>query len=338
MLKLAVLKLIEKENLCQEEMAGAMREIMDGRASLPLIGSFLTALRLKGETIEEITAGARVMREKAEKVDLKDRYTLDTCGTGGDQSGTYNISTAAAFICGAAGIPVAKHGNRSVSSKSGSADVLEALGANITLSPQQVEQCVREQNIGFFFAPVFHRAMKHVAQPRKELGFRTIFNILGPLTNPSHAKAQILGVFDKELTEIMAEVLKNLGTEHALVVHGRDGLDEISSCEATKVTELKDGCIRTYHITPENFGFIKSRREEILGGDAVENAKIIRGLFEGAEGPKRDILLLNSGAALYVGGKANSIEEGIKLAVEIIDTGAAKQKLEDYIEYTVRFA
>lgn len=337
MLKAAVSKLIEGKNLPEEEMVGAMTEIMEGKGSPTLIGSFLTSLRMKGETVEEITAGAKVMRRKAEKVNLGDVYTLDTCGTGGDQSGTYNISTAVALICSAAGIGVVKHGNRSVSSRSGSADVLEALGAQIMLTPDQVEACVNHQGIGFFFAPVFHQAMKHAAAPRKELGFRTIFNLLGPLTNPAQAKAQVLGVFDERLTETMAMVLRNLGTDHALVVAGKDGLDEITCCSETKISELKDGEIFTYVIAPEDFGIKRCEREAILGGNAQENAQIIQSLLEGEKGPKRDILLLNSGAALYAGKKAKTIDEGIQMAGEMIDSGKALKKLNDFVAFTRRY-
>lgn len=337
MLQKAINKLLEKRDLTEEEMLLSMTEIMEGRAEDAMIGSFLTALKMKGETIAEITGGAAVMRQKAEKVSLSEFYTIDTCGTGGDSSGTYNISTAVAFVSAAKGAVVVKHGNRSVSSKSGSADVLEELGVNIELSPQEVEECVKAQNIGFFFAPTFHKAMKNVAKPRRDLGFRTIFNILGPLTNPARAKAQVLGVFHEKLTETMAQVLKNLKAEHALVVHGMDGLDEISMTAETKVTELKEDEIKTYYISPEDFGFERCEKEALLGGDAKENAEIILNLFKGEKGPKRDILLLNSGAALYVAQKAESIKEGIEMAQEIIDSGAALRKLKEYADFTRRF-
>lgn len=334
MLRYAIQNLLEGKHLSEQEMMEAMEFIMDGEASPALIGSFLTALRMKGETPEEITGGAKAMRKKAEKIILENFYTLDTCGTGGDCSGTFNISTAVAFIAAAAGIHVVKHGNRSVSSKSGSADVLEALGANIALLPKQIEACVKDKNIGFLFAPTFHKAMKHAAGVRKELGFRTIFNILGPLTNPANAKSQVLGVFDEKLTEPLGIVLANLGVEHAMVVHGMDGLDEITVTDKTKVTEVKNGEIHTYYITPEEFGIQRAGKEKILGGDAKENAEIIRNILDGEKGPKRDIVLLNSGAALYVGKKAKSLEEGIHLSRELIDGGYALNKLNDYIEYT----
>ncbi|MCY6483209.1 anthranilate phosphoribosyltransferase [Clostridium aestuarii] len=336
MIKEVVNKLVENKHLTEEEMMAALKEIMEGKALPTLIGSFLTALKLKGETIEEITGGSKLMREKSQKVNLEDLYTLDTCGTGGDKSGTFNISTAVALVSAAAGCFVVKHGNRSVSSKSGSADVLEALGVNINITPNQVEKCVREQNIGFLFAPIFHKAMKNVVAPRKELGFRTIFNILGPLTNPAQAKSQVLGVFDEKLTETMAQVLKNLEVEHALVVHGMEGLDEISSVKETKVTELKNKEIKTYYISPEELGIKRSKKEEILGGNAEENAQIIKNLFIGEKGAKRDILLLNAGAALYVGKKADSIKEGISRAAELIDSGKVYEKMNQYIEYTRR--
>ena len=338
MLSKAINKLIQKESLSEEEMILALDEIMEGRATEALIGSFLTALTMKGETIEEITGGAKVMREKAEKINLDSLYTLDSCGTGGDMAGTFNISTATAFICAAAGIPVVKHGNRSVSSKCGSADVLEALGANIMLMPSEVEGCVKSQSIGFLFAPSFHKAMKNVIKPRKELGFRTIFNILGPLTNPAKAKTQILGVYKETLTEPIARVLQNLGVEHALVVHGMDGLDEITITRETKVTELKNNNITTYTISPEDFNLSRGEASDIIGGNAEENANIIKELFKGNKNKKRDILLLNSGAALYLGKKANSIKEGIEIAKEIIDSGLAERKMNDYIEYTRRLA
>ncbi len=338
MLKNAIENLLEGKHLSEKEMMDAMEFIMDGEASPVLIGSFLTALRMKGETAEEITGGAKVMLKKAERIALENLYTLDTCGTGGDCSGTFNISTAVAFIAAASGIHVVKHGNRSVSSRSGSADVLEALGVNISLLPKQVEECVKVQNIGFLFAPTFHKAMRHAAGTRKELGFRTIFNILGPLTNPANAKSQVLGVFDEKLTEPLAKVLANLGVEHAMVVHGMDGLDEFSITGETKVTEVKNGDINTYYITPEEFGIKRATRNDILGGDAIENAEIIKNILIGEKGPKRDIVLLNSGAALYVGKKAKSLQEGINYARELIDGGYALDKLNNYVEYTRRIS
>lgn len=330
-------KVISGADLNEEEMIECMTQIMNGEVSEAQMASFLTALKSKGEAVSEIVGGARVLREKAEAVELQNYYTVDTCGTGGDKLGTYNISTAVAFIVAAAGITVVKHGNRSVSSKCGSADVLEELGIKIDLEPHQVEKCVKEINIGFFFAPIFHKAMKYVGKTRKELGFRTIFNILGPLANPANAKAQVLGVFDERLTEPMAEVLKNLGVKKALVVNGKDGLDELSITTETKVTELKDGKITTYIIKPEDYGFIRATIEDIQGGTAKDNANIIRELFNKKSGPKRDILILNAAAALYVGNKVNSITEGIELAKEIIDTYKAKEKLDEFIRVSNSF-
>lgn len=338
MLKNAIENLLKGKHLSEDEMMDAMENIMDGEVSPALIGSFLTALKIKGETPEEITGGAKVMIKKAEKVALEDLYTLDTCGTGGDCAGTFNISTAVAFVAAASGIYVVKHGNRSVSSKSGSADVLEALGVNISLLPNQVEKCVKEQNIGFLFAPTFHKAMKYASGTRKELGFRTIFNILGPLTNPANAKSQVLGVFDEKLTEPLAKVLLNLGVEHAMVVHGMDGLDEMTITSETKVTEVKNNEIKTYYITPEEYGIKRCIKEDILGGDAIKNAEILKNILQGEKGPKRDIVLLNSGAALYVGKKAKSLKEGINIAAELIDEGYALRKLNQFKEYTRRIS
>jgi len=331
-------KIMLGNNLSEEEMIECMTKIMSGEVTEVQMSSFLTALKSKGESVSEIVGGAKVLREKAEIVELQNYYTVDTCGTGGDKLGTYNISTAVSFVTAAAGIKVVKHGNRSVSSKCGSADVLEALGVKIDLIPKQVEECVKKCNIGFFYAPTFHKAMKHVGKTRKELGFRTIFNILGPLANPANAKAQVLGVFDERLTEPMAEVLKNLGVKRALVVHGMDGLDEISITTETKITELENNTIKTYYFKPEDYGFNRCTINDIKGGNAIDNAKIIKELFNGKEGPKRDILLINSAAALYVGQKVNTITDGIKLAKEIIDQGKAKEKLEELIQISNSFS
>ncbi len=334
MIQKSIESIMNGVSLSEEEMIDCMTKIMSGDVTEAQMASFLTALKVKGESVAEIVGGAKVMREKAEVVELQNYYTVDTCGTGGDKLGTFNISTAVAVITAAAGIPVVKHGNRSVSSKCGSADVLEALGIKIDLTPEQVEKCVKETNIGFFFAPNFHKAMKYVGKTRKELGFRTIFNILGPLANPANANAQVLGVFDEKLTEPMAEVLKNLGVERALVVHGMDGLDELSTTSDTKVTELKDGELNTYIISPQELGFKKAEIEAIKGGLAEENAEIIRGLFRGDKGFKRDILVLNAAAALYVGKKADSLKEGIALAEEILDSGKAEEKLKEFVKFS----
>ncbi|NSW90991.1 MAG: anthranilate phosphoribosyltransferase [Firmicutes bacterium] len=334
MLKYAIQKLIDKRNLEETEIMDAMDHIMEGRATQAQIGSFLTALRLKGETIEEITGCARVMRDKAYRINPRVSFSIDTCGTGGDGSNTFNISTASAFVAAAAGIPVAKHGNRSVSSKSGSADVLEALGIDITISANEVEESIEKVGIGFMFAPMFHKSMKHAAGPRKELGFRTIFNILGPLTNPANVKGQVVGVFSKELTRPIAEVLLKLGIERAMVIHGLDGLDEISLGHETLVSEVKEGIIRNYVINPEMFGLKRIDKTEVTGGSSEDNAKIIMSLFRGEKGPKRDVVLINSAAALCVGGAVNTLAEGIELAAWLIDSGMALRKLEELRDFT----
>ncbi|GAA0177471.1 anthranilate phosphoribosyltransferase [Clostridium sediminicola] len=337
MFKEALDKVVEKKNLTVKEMMMSFEEIMEGKVEECLVASFLTALKLKGETIDEITGGAMAMINKAEKLQLLETNTLDTCGTGGDKRGTYNISTASAFICAAAGIPVVKHGNRSVSSKSGSADVLEELGVNIMLKPEEVKTSIEETSIGFLFAPTFHKAMKYAGPVRKKLGFKTVFNILGPLTNPARARYQVLGVFHEDLTEVMAEVLGKLGVQRAMVVHGKDGLDEISITCDTKVTELKDGKIKSYYIRPEDFGIERSSLDNIKGGDSKVNAEIIRNVLRGKKGAKRDVLLLNSGAGLYVVGKVDSVKAGVQLASEIIDSGMAYEKLLEYASYTKEF-
>ncbi|MEX1375937.1 MAG: bifunctional anthranilate synthase component II/anthranilate phosphoribosyltransferase [Eubacteriales bacterium] len=327
-----LIKVVEGNNLNSDEMINVMDGIMSGSVPEIQISAFLTALKIKGETVDEISAAAKVMREKASSVVI-DEYTLDTCGTGGDKLGTFNISTAVAFIAAAAGIKVAKHGNRSISSKCGSADVLEKLGVNISLSPEQTKECVDECGIGFFFAPTFHKAMKHVMGVRRTLGYRTMFNILGPLANPASANGQVLGVFEESLSEPMANVLKNLGVERAMVVHGRDGLDELSTTDTTFVAELKDGIIKTYEISPDQFGFKKAAIKDLIGGDAETNAQIVLDLLSGKEkGPKLDILLLNAGAALYIGKKADSIEDGIRLAKEIIKSKKAVDVINELAE------
>ncbi len=329
--------LVNGESLTESQMTYAMTEIMEGRVSEVHIASFLTALRVKGETSEEISGGAKVMRNKAVQIDLGDRYTVDTCGTGGDGADTYNISTASAFVAAAGGATVVKHGNRSVSSQCGSADVLETLGINIDISSERVKECIEKIDLGFLYAPAFHSSMKYAAAVRKKLGFRTIFNMLGPLTNPARANGQVLGVFHENLTELMAEAMKKLGTKHVLVVHGMDGMDEITVTDKTKVSELKAGKINTYYIEPEDFGMKRSTKEELKGGTPKENAEIIRRIFKGEiRGAKKDILVLNSGAALYAGKKASSIQEGIQMAREIIESGKALAKLDELVEMTNR--
>ena len=334
MLQNAIRKLVEGISLSEAEIAAAMNVIMEGNATDAQIGSFITALRLKGETIEEITGCAKVMREKAERILPDVDYSIDTCGTGGDGANTFNISTAAAFVAAAGGVVVAKHGNRSVSSRSGSADVLEALGVNISLTPLQVKECIEKTGIGFMFAPTFHKSMKYAAGARKELGIRTVFNVLGPLTNPANAKGQVIGVFKEELTEPIANVLLNLKIDRALVVHGLDGLDEITTTDRTKVSEVKEGRVVSYLISPEDYGLEKSSQQELTGGDAHTNAQIIKSIFKGQVGPKRDIVILNAGAALYVGKAAGSIKEGVKMAEALIGSGRAMEKLIELQKFT----
>ncbi|MFQ5586950.1 MAG: anthranilate phosphoribosyltransferase, partial [Thermodesulfobacteriota bacterium] len=291
MIRDAIAKVVISEDLTESEMIEVMNEIMTGGASPAQISAFITALRMKGETVAEITGAARVMREKATRIEVKAERVVDTCGTGGDESMTFNISTAAAFVAAGAGVVVAKHGNRSVSSKSGSADVLKALGVNIEAEVERLEECVREIGIGFLFAPLLHGAMKYAAPVRREIGIRTVFNILGPLTNPAGAHCQLLGVYDPLLTDMMAQVLNNLGSEHAFVVRGEDGLDEITLTGVTKITELKGGSIQSYTVKPEQFGFKRCRPEDLKGGDGSENAAIILNIFNGKEGPRRDVVL-----------------------------------------------
>lgn len=330
-------KVILKEDLTQEEAYMAMDTIMDGQATPSQIGGFLVALRMKGESVSEITGCAMSMRSKAKKVEL-DEYAIDTCGTGGDGGKTFNISTAVAIIAAAGGVRVAKHGNKAVSSKSGSADVLEALGVKIDMSPEQARECIRNIGIGFLFAPHYHLSMKNVAGIRRELGTRTIFNVLGPLTNPAYVKGQVLGVYDGKLTHVIAEVLKNLGTKKAMVVHGMDGLDEITITSNTIVSEIKDGKIVDYLIDPRDFGIPYASMEDISGADARYNADVILRIFKGEKGPARDIVILNSAAALYVGNVVEDMKEGVAKARYIIDSGAAYEKLNDFIKVSKEIA
>jgi len=328
MIKEAINLLVQKKNLSEHEMIGSMRDIMEGNATDAQIASFLTALRMKGETIEEITGAAKVMREKVTKIKAP-AYTVDTCGTGGDMSHTFNISTTSALVVAACGVPVAKHGNRSVSSSCGSADVLEALGIKIDLAPQKVEKCLETTGFGFMFAPLFHPAMKYAVGPRKEMGVRTIFNILGPLTNPAGAERQLMGVFQDELTEKLSQVLANLGVKHAFVVHGEDGLDEITNADRTKISELKDGKVRTYFITPEDLGFSRAKTSDLAGGDAQGNAAMTMDVLKGRKGPKREVVIMNAAAALITGDRAKNLSDAVKLAADAIDSGAAFRKLEE---------
>jgi anthranilate phosphoribosyltransferase len=333
MIKEAINLVIQNISLSESEMAEVMTEIMEGRATDAQIGAFLTALRIKGETIEEITAATKVMRQKATKINAPEGV-IDTCGTGGDMSGTFNISTTTAIVVAASNIPVAKHGNRSVSSQSGSADVLEELGVIIDLPPEKVEKCLFETNFGFLFAPLFHPAMKFAIGPRKEIGIRTIFNILGPLTNPANAKRQIIGVFTDRLTEPLAHVLGNLSTIDGMVVHGEDGLDEITICDGTRVSRYKNGKVETFYITPEDFGIERAESKSLIGGGKKENAKITLSILNGEKGPRRDIVVMNSAAAIVVSGMTDDFIIAKEIAEDTIDSKKALEKLKQLIEVT----
>lgn len=334
-MKHAISKVLTGKDLTKVEAEDLMRVIMSGEATPAQIGSFLTALRLKGEAVEEITSFARVMREFAARINPKVSGTLvDTCGTGGDKVKTFNISTAVALVAAGAGIPIAKHGNRSVTSKAGSADVLETLGVKIDLYPPGVERCIEEIGFGFMFAPVFHGAMKYATPVRREIGIRTVFNILGPLTNPANARAQVLGVYDRDLTEILANVLVGLDVRHAMVVHGLDGLDEISNLGKTQISEVKGGEVRTYTVDPKDFGFDLAKPEDIKGYDMEGNAILLIKILKGSDGPRRDVVLMNSAAAMIVGGKASDFKEGVEVAKEAIDDGKAYEKLRALIKAT----
>jgi len=326
MIKEAISQLISGKPLTKEEAAAVMEEIMQGEVTPAQFGALVTALRLKGETAEEIAGFAQVMRDKAVRVTVSEPV-IDIVGTGGDNFNTFNISTATAFVAAGAGLKVAKHGNRAMSSKCGSADVLEALGVKIDLGAKQVQKCINEVGIGFMFAPVFHPAMKYAAAPRREIGIRTIFNILGPLTNPAGATAQLMGVAEESLVEKMTQVLQKLGCQHALVVHSEDGLDEIAISGKTLICELKDNTINKYFITPEELGFSRATLDSIKGGTSSENADILRSIFAGTQGPQRDTVLINSAAGLLAGDKVETLKEGVELAREIIDTGKALDKV-----------
>ena len=328
MIREAIQQVIAGDNLTETEMIETMNEIMEGETTDAQIACFLTALRLKGETIEEITGAARVMRDKATPVTTKHSLVVDTCSTGGTGLNHFNISTTSAIVTAGADVPVAKHGNRGVTRQSGSANVLIALGVNIEISPEHVGQCIDEVGIGFLFAPALHGAMKYAIGPRREIGIRTIFNALGPLTNPAGAQAQVLGVYAPELTETHANVLNNLGCQHAFVVHGDDGLDDITTTTTTRVSELRNGVVETYTLDPTTLGIPRAEAEALLGSTPEENAKIIINILNGEKGPKRDIIVLNAGAAIVAGGKAGSLEAGIELASESIDSGAALARLE----------
>jgi anthranilate phosphoribosyltransferase len=328
-----IAKVEKRVDLTEAEAYEVFGEIMSGHAAESDIKAFLVALRDKGETVGEITGAAKVMRQRSLRVRVKGR-AVDTCGTGGSPVKTFNISTTAAFVAAGCSVKIAKHGNRAVSSRCGSADVLEVLGVKVDAGPKTVERCMEEIGIGFMYAPVFHRAMKYAAKPRKEIGTRTIFNILGPLSNPAGASGQVLGVYDASLTGVMAKVLKNLGSKRAFVVHGLDGLDEITITGKTKVTELKGGSIRSYFIAPEKFGIKRARLSDIKGGSAEENAGMALSVLRGDLGPRRNVVLLNAAAAVVAGFKAKDIKEGVAMAADSIDSGRALEKLNMLIELT----
>ena len=334
MIKEATIKLSKKQDLAYAEAEAVMDEIMSGQATPVQMSAYLTALALKGETIDEITASAAGMRAHCIKL-LHNLDVLEIVGTGGDGSNSFNISTTSSLVIAAGGVPVAKHGNRAASSKSGAADVLEALGVKITLTPERSAEILKKINICFLFAQNYHIAMKYVAPIRKELGIRTVFNILGPLSNPAGANMELMGVYDQSLVEPLAQVMANLGVNRGMVVYGQDSLDEISMCAPTSVCEIRDGKFTSYEITPEQFGYERCEKGALTGGTPAENAEITKAILKGEEkGPKRQAVCLNAGAALYIAGKAASIEEGVKLAESLIDSGAALKKLEEFVEET----
>ena len=328
MLKPYIARLVEQQDLSQQESRDAMALIMSGQATEAQIAGFLIALRAKGETVDEITGCALAMREAATTIEVGDLPVVDTCGTGGDRTGTFNVSTAAALVAAGAGVPVAKHGNRSVSSGSGSADVLEHLGVNIEAPVPVVERCIREAGIGFLFAPMLHKAMKHAIGPRRELAVRTVFNILGPLTNPAGARRQLLGIFSGELLETIGGVLRALGGQRAMVVHSSDGMDELSVCDTSNVVEVTPEGIERRMLDPAQFGIPRAEMSALVVDGPEQSAEAIRAILGGQQGPKRDMVTLNAGAAIYVGGKAASIEEGIQAAAAAIDSGRAHEVLE----------
>jgi anthranilate phosphoribosyltransferase len=335
-IKTAIAELTARRDLSESDMEAVVREIMGGNATPAQVGAFLVALRMKGEQVDEIAGAARAMRRYATRVPTQ-REVVDTCGTGGDMSNTFNISTAAAFIAAGAGLVIAKHGNRAMSGAVGGADVLEALGVRIDLGPEQVAACLEEVGMGFLFAPRFHPAMRHVAAPRREIGVRTVFNLLGPLTNPAAAKAQLLGVFAREWVESLAHTLGRLGSRRAMVVHGDDGLDELSLTAPSLVAELRDGAVHTYRFDPDSVGLRRCRPADLAGGDAPHNARIIRDVVAGqGTAAQMDIALLNAAAALHVGGLADGIAAALPLARAAVDNGAAAGKLEALIEFTNR--
>ena len=334
MFKDGLATIIEGLNLTEEQMAQMITAIFSGVITDAQIGAFMGALATKGETFEELAGAAKAMRRKATRIQTASSVVVDTCGTGGDGANTFNISTTTAFVVAGCDITVAKHGNRSVSSQCGSADLLESLGVNLDVDPEIVEQGVQEIGIGFLYAPLYHSAMRFAANARKEIGLRSIFNMLGPLTNPAAANCQLLGVYAPELTEMFAQALRLLGVKRALVVHGHDGLDEMSVCAQTRISELNDDMIRTYDIEPEQFFDDIADANDLVGGDPVANAAITRSVLEGAKGPRRDVVLLNAAGALLAAGKAETLAAGIEQAKSCIDSGAATKKLEQLIQFT----
>lgn len=350
MIRECISKVVTGEDLTETEMKTAMDEIMTGAATPAQIGAFITALRLKGETVDEITGAARTMREKAikinvnnhivnldrDEINVEDETILDIVGTGGDGTRTFNVSTTTAFVAAGAGVKVAKHGNRAVSSMCGSADVLENLGVKLDVTSTDVERCIKEIGIGFLYAPLFHSAMKYAAGPRREIGIRTIFNLLGPVTNPAGASVQVLGVYDQDLTDKIALVLERLGTKEAYVVCGEGTFDELSICGPTKVSHLKHGEVKTFQVTPEEFGFKRATLQDIVGGNAKENANIVRNILDGEKGPKREMVLLNAAAAFVVAGLCDDFKKGIEIARGSIDSGKARNKLDQLVEFTTQ--
>ena len=336
MIKEAIEKVRKRIDLSEAEMRDLFEEIMSGKAEYADIVAFLDGLRKKGETVTEITAAALVMREKSFHIKVDGGGVVDTCGTGGTGLNTFNISTTAAFVVAGCGVRVAKHGNRSSSGQCGSADVLEALGVKINIEPGSVAKCIKETGIGFMFAPAFHAAMKHAVGPRKELGGKTVFNILGPLSNPAGATHQVIGVYDAKLTEVMAGVLKNLGSKRAFVVHGNDGLDEITITGSTKISELDKGRVRTYEVSPEDFGLKRAPLGDIKGAGPKENAESVISILKGERSARRDVVLANAAASLVCAGKAKDFKDGVKLAGESIDSGKALEKLSKLVEFTNR--
>ncbi|TLM66087.1 MAG: anthranilate phosphoribosyltransferase [Deltaproteobacteria bacterium] len=347
MIKEAIAKVVERLDLSEGEMVEVMGEIMGGEATPAQVAAFITALRMKGETVAEITGAARVMRDRAtpirvgavldldrDDINLDRETILDTCGTGGSGTKSFNISTTVAFVVAACGVKVAKHGNRSVSSTCGSADVLEALGVNLAVTPEKVEECIREAGIGFLFAPALHGAMKHAIGPRREIGIRTIFNLLGPLTNPARADRQVLGVYRADLVETLARVLSGLGCRHGFVVHGEDGMDELTLTGPTRVAEIRAGRVELATVAPEQFGFRRCPLSDLQGGDAAQNAAIVRAVLDGEPGPKRDVVLLNAAYGLVAAGVAGTVDDGLAQARAAIDSGAARDKLAHLVALT----